>query len=185
MDSLNSFSGSLEVRCTTIYIDIRFRKEDKYYHLLKFEIYPEDSNDDHAGYEVSAGYLTIGVDKILENNSEIAAAVVDYLSTLKLYLHSYRIFNNRTYVAYARKTPRYSDNLAYSPIRHELNFFIAADVQLEDDVDYDKELGILFHKPISAITDGELNKLGLRMRESGIRLMAVLGEDEMPSHLRI
>ena len=175
---------SLDLNRTNISLDIRFREDDGYYHLLNYEVYPEypedEDIDDDQKLSTYLTRLSFSIDKALETNSEIAAAVVDYLSSLKLYLHSYTITDNRTYVSYTRKTPAFSDKLTYSPAYQTLDLYIEAEAQKEDGVDYEKELNIKLHHPINSISLKEINELDLKLKESGIKIPAILREDELP-----
>ena len=172
---------NLDEKHTTIYLDIRFEEDGQYYHLLNYEIYPYD-DDDNDNLELTAypEHLSFTVDKTLQTNDEIAEAVVNFLSPLRLYLNYYSIANNRMYVSYTRKTPAYNDKLAYSPARQELALYINAEVQKENGVDYEKELNIKLHHPISTITPKEIRSFGLELDDIGVEIPAIIREDELP-----
>lgn len=172
---------NLDTKRTNIYLDIRLKEGDQYYHLLNYKVYPEnvDTEDDAKLYAFPAR-PSFSVDKTLETNDEIAKAIVDYLSSLKLYLYSYSITHNRTYVSYTRKTPAFSDKLTFSPAHQTLDLFIEAEVQKEDGVDYEKELNIKLHHPINTITPEEIENLGLKLEEIGTIIPAILSENELP-----
>lgn len=172
---------NLDAKQTTVYLDIRFEEDGEYYHLLNYEAYPENIvTEDDAQLPATLGRLSFDVNRTLETNDEIAKAVVDYLSTLKLYLRSYSITSNRMYVSYARKTPAFSDKLTFSPAYQALELFIEAEVQKEDGVDYEKELNIKLRHPINTITPKEIRSLGLEFEEIGTIIPAILREDELP-----
>ena len=172
---------NLDSKQTTIHLDIRYKEDDQYYHLLNYEVYPYDIDaDDDSELTAYPTRLSFNVDKTLQTNDEIAEAVVDYLSTLKLYLHSYSITQNCTYVSYTRKTPAFREDLTYSPAYQSLELHIDANVQKEDGVDYNKELNIKLYHPIDAISLEEIENLGLTLKESGVEIPTILREDELP-----
>lgn len=174
---------SLDTKRTTIYLDIRFKEDDQYYHLINYEVYPENIDaEDSAKLTALPARPSFSVEKTLETNDEIAKAIVDYLGSFKLYLYSYRIINNRMYVSYSRKTPAFNDNLTFSPAHQSFNLLIDAEVQKEDGIDYDKELNIKLHHPISTITPEEIRDLGLELEESGTIIPAILREEELPDN---
>ena len=168
---------------TVIYLDIRFREDGQYYHLINYEVYPEsvDTEDDAKLYALPTRPM-FRVNKTLETNDEIAEAVVDYLASLRLYLYSYSITHNRMYVSYTRKTPPFNDKLTYSPAHQTLDLFIEAEVQKEDGVENEKELNIKLHHPIDTITPKELKNLGLKLEEIGTIIPAILSENELPDY---
>ena len=172
--------NNLDAKKTTIYLDIRYIEDKQYYHLLNYEAYPEDIDEEEPKLPAYPTRLSFSVDRSLNTNDEIAEAVVDYLSTLKLYLHSYSITQNCTYVSYTRKTPAFREDLTYSPAYQSLELYIDANVQKEDGVDYNKELNIKLYHPIDAISLEEIENLGLTLKESGVEIPTILREDELP-----
>ena len=173
--------NNLDAKQTTIHLDIRFMEDGEFYHLLNYEAYPEDlGGEDYSNLSVFPTYLSFSVDKTLETNDEIAEAIVDYLSSLRLYLYSYSITNNRTYVSYASKTPAFNDKLTFSPTRQFLDLFVAVEVQKEDGVDYEKELNIKLYHPIDSIALEEIEDFGLEFKEFGVEIPTILREDELP-----
>ena len=175
--------NNLDTKRTTIYLDIRFREGSQYYHLLNYEAYPEnDDTEDDAKLPAFPARPSFSVNKTLETNDEIAEAIVGYLASLRLYLYSYSITHNRMYVSYTRKTPPFNDKLTYSPAYQTLDLFIEAEVQKEDGVDYEKELNIKLHHPINTITPEEIENLGLKLKEIGTIIPAILSEDELPDN---
>ena len=52
----------------------------------------------------------------------------------------------------------------------------------EDDVDYDKELNIKLHHPISAISPEKIENLGLELKETGTIIPTILRENELPDN---
>jgi len=174
---------NLDIKRTNIYLDIRFKEGDKYYHLLNYEVYPEDFNTEgNSKLPAFPARLSFSVDKTLETNDEIAEVTIDYLASLRLYLYSYSITRNRMYISYARKTPAFSDKLTYSPAHQTLDLFIEAEVQKEDGVDYEKELNIKLHHPINTITPEEIKNLGLELKETGTIIPTILSENELPDN---
>ena len=175
--------NNLDTKRTTIYLDIRFREGGQYYHLLNYEVYPEnDDTEDDAKLPAFPARPSFSVNKTLETNDEIAEAIVDHLASLRLYLYSYSITHNRMYVSYTRKTPPFNDKLTYSPAHQTLDLFIEAEVQKEDGVDYEKELNIKLHHPINTITLEEIENLGLELKEIGTTIPAILSENELPDN---
>ena len=171
----------LDRKQTIVNLDIHFTEDGQSYHLFNYEVYPYDENeDDDSELAAYPTRLSFTVDKTLQTNDEIAEAVVDYLSSLRLYLHSYSITNNRMYVSYTNKTPAFSDKLTYSPTYQSLDLYIDAEVQKEDGIDYEKELNIKLHHPIEAITPKEIKDFGLEFTEGGIEIPTILREDELP-----
>lgn len=172
---------NLESKHTKINIDIVIRKDGQPYHLINYEVYPENVDvDDDTKLYASPEYFSFDVDKTLETNDEIAEAIVNYLCSLKLYLYSYSIEKNSMYVSYARKDTSFNDKLTFSPISQSLNLLIKADVQTEDDVDYEKELGIKLHHPIDTITLDDIEKFGMTIDDCGVTIPVFIREDEMP-----
>lgn len=172
--------NNLDAKKTTIYLDIRYKEDGQYYHLLNYEAYPEDIDEEDSKLPAYPTRLSFSVDRSLNTNDEISEAVVDYLGTLKLYLHSYSITQNYTYVSYTRKTPAFREDLTYSPAYQSLELYIDANVQKEDGVDYNKELNIKLYHPINAISLEEIENLGLTLKESGVEIPTILREDELP-----
>lgn len=172
--------NNLDAKKTTIHLDIRYVEDKQCYHLLNYEAYPEDIDEEDSKLPAYPTRLSFSVDRSLNTNDEIAEAVVDYLGTLKLYLHSYSITQNYTYVSYTRKTPAFREDLTYSPAYQSLELYIDAKVQKEDGVDYDKELNIKLYHPIDAISPEEIENLGLTLKESGVEIPTILREDELP-----
>lgn len=174
---------NLDAKQTTVHLNIRFREDDHYYHLLKYDVCPDAIKvSDDSKLAANPIRLSFHVDKTLQTNDEIAEAVVKYLSTLKLYLHSYEITNNRMYVSYTRKTPAFNDKLSFSPTYQSLDLFIDAEVQKENGVDYEKELNIKLHHPISTITPKEIRSFGLELDDIGVEIPAIIREDELPEN---
>ena len=174
---------NLDTKQTTIYLDISFREGNQDYHLLNYEVYPENvDTEDDTKLSAFPERPSFSVNKTLETNDEIAEATVNYLTSLRLYLHSYSITRNRMYVSYRRKTSTFSNKLTYSPAHQTLELFIEARVQKEDGVDYEKELNIKLHHPINAITPEEIKNLGLELKESGTIIPAILSENELPDN---
>ena len=175
--------NNLDTKRTTIYLDIRFREGGQYYHLLNYEVYPEnDDTEDDAKLPAFPARLSFSVNKTLETNDEIAEAIVDHLASLRLYLYSYSITHNRMYVSYTRKTPPFNDKLTYSPAHQTLDLFVEVEVQKEDGVDYEKELNIKLHHPIDKITPEEIEDLGLELKEVGTLIPTILRENELPDN---
>ena len=172
--------NNLDTKRTTIHLDIRYVEDGQYYHLLNYEAYPEDINEEDSKLPAYPTRLSFSIDRSLNTNDEIAEAVVDYLATLKLYLHSYSITQNCTYVSYELKTPAFREDLTYSPAHQSLELYIDANVQKEDGVDYEKELNIKLHSPIDAISLEEIEDFGLTLKESGVEIPTILREDELP-----
>lgn len=174
--------NNLDTKRTNVYLNIRFVEDGRYYHFLYYEVYPENiDEEDNSKFSAFPSLPSFGLNKTLETNDEIAEAVVDYLSSLKLYLYSYSITSNRTYVSYTRKTPAFSDKLTFSPAHQTLDLFIEVEVQKEDGIDYEKELNIKLHHPIDDITPEEIENFGLEFEESGIKIPTILREDEFPN----
>ena len=174
---------NLDTKQTTIYLDIRFKEGGQYYHLLNYEVYPEDvDTEDDTKLTAFPARPSFSVNKTLETNDEITEATVDYLASLRLYLYSYSITHNRMYVSYEHKIPAFSNKLTYSPAHQTLDLFIEAEVQKEDGVDYEKELNIKLHHPINAITPEEIKNLGLELKESGTIIPTILSENELPDN---
>lgn len=173
--------NNLGSKRTKVYVDIVIKKDGQPYHLLNYEVYPEnvDVYDDSKLSAIPA-YFSFSADKTLETNDEIAEAIVDYLCSLKLYLYSYRITDNRMFVSYARKDTAFSNALIYSPISQTLALYISVEAQMEDGVDYEKELGIKLHHPIDNITVDEIREFGMNIDDYGVMLPALIREDEMP-----
>ncbi|MBR3176550.1 hypothetical protein IKF25_01065 [Candidatus Saccharibacteria bacterium] len=173
--------SKLDSKTTNIYLDIHFKEDGHYYHLLNYEVYPDDADSDsNSKLPAYPTRLSFNVNKALETNSEIAEAVVDYLGTLRLYLYSYTITRNCTYVSYTHKTPAFSDKLTYSPTYQTLDLFIEAEVQKEDGINYEKELNIKLHHPIDSITLEDIDKLNLEFKVGSIKIPTILREDELP-----
>ena len=157
---------NLDTKRTTIYLDIRFKEGGQYYHLLNYEVYPEnDDTEDDAKLPAFPARPSFIVNKILETNDEITNAIIDYLSSLRLYLYSYSITRSRTYVSYARKTPPFNDKLTYSPAHQTLDLFIEAEVQKEDGVDYEKELNIKLHLQLIPSRQKKSKTLGSNLKK--------------------
>lgn len=174
---------NLDTKQTIIYIDVRFKENGQYYHLLNYEVYPENfSTEDNTKLFAFPALPSFSVDKTLETNDEITKVVVDYLSSLRLYLYSYSITHSRTYVSYAHKTPAFSDKLTFSPAHQTLDLFVEVEVQKEDGVDYEKELNIKLHHPIDTITPETIKNFGLEFNEAGVLIPAILREDELPDN---
>lgn len=174
---------NLDTKQTTIYLDVRLKESGQYYHLLNYEVYPEnDDTEDDTKLPAFPARPSFIVNKILETNDEITNAIIDYLSSLRLYLYSYSITRSRTYVSYARKTPPLSDKLTYSPAHQTLDLFVEVEVQKEDGVDYEKELNIKLHHPIDIITPEEIENLGLELKEVGTLIPTILRENELPDN---
>ena len=172
---------NLDSKQTTIHLDIRYKEDDQYYHLLNYEVYPYDIDaDDDSELTVYPTRLSFNVDKTLQTIDEIAEAVVKYLSSLRLYLYSYGITDNRMYVSYSHKTPAFSDKLSFTPTRQSLDLFIDVEAQKENGVDYEKELNIKLHRPINVITPKEIKNLGFEYTDFGIEIPTILREDELP-----
>jgi len=174
--------NNLDTKKTRIYIDIHFRKDGQNCHLLNFEFDPdEESEETDLEFTAFPSRLSFSIDKTLETNDEIAEAVVNYLSSLRLYLHSYHIKDSRMFVAYERKEPAFNEKLTYSPAHQTLDLFIEADAQTEDGVNYDEELGIKLHHPVDKLSLEEIERLnGSPMSESGVKLLALISENELP-----
>ncbi|MCR5572754.1 MAG: hypothetical protein K6F57_03190 [Candidatus Saccharibacteria bacterium] len=174
---------NLDTKRTNIYLDIRLKEGDQYYHLLNYEVYPENVNtEDDAKLSAFLARPSFSVDKTLETNDEITKAIVDYLSSLRLYLYSYSITHNRTYVSYTRKTPAFSDKLTFSPAHQTLDLSVEVEAQKEDNIDYEKELNIKLRHPIDAITPEGIKDLGLELEEAGTIIPALLSENELPDN---
>ncbi len=174
---------NLDTKRTTIHLGIRFREDGQYYHFLNYEVYPENiDEEDDTKLSAFPVRLAFSVEKTLETNDEIAEAIVNFLSSLKLYLHSYSIINNRTFVSYERKESAFNNGLTFSPAHQTLDLFVEAEVQKEDGVDYDKELNVKLHHPISAISPEEIEDLGLELKETGTIIPAILRENELPDN---
>lgn len=174
---------NLDAKQTTVHLNIRFREGDHYYHLLKYAACPDDIKvSDDSKLAANPIRLSFNIGKTLQTNDEIAEAVVKYLSTLKLYLYSYEITNSRMYVSYTRKTPAFSDKLSFSPTYQSLDLFIDAEAQKENGVDYEKELNIKLHHPISTITPKEIRGFGLELDDIGVEIPAIIREDELPEN---
>ena len=178
--------NNLDTKRTRIYIDIHFRKDGQNCHLLNYEFDPDEESleevEEGTDFQYTAfpSRLSFSVDKTLETNDEIAEAIVNYLSSLRLYLHSYSIENNRMFVAYERKEPAFNEKLSYSPAHQTLDLFIDAEAQTEDGVDYDEELGIKLHHPVDKLSLEEIEKLnGSAINESGVEILALIPESEL------
>lgn len=174
---------NLDAKRTTIFLDIRFNEGGQYYHLLNYEVYPENvDTEDDTKLSAFPARLSLSVNKTLETNDEITKTIVDYLSSLKLYLYCYSITRSRTYVSYARKMSTFNDKLTFSPAYQTLELFIEAEVQKEDDVDYEKELNVKLHNSIDTITLKEIQNLGLELKEAGTMIPTILRENELPDN---
>ena len=85
------------------------------------------------------------------------------------------------FVAYERKEPAFNEKLTYSPAHQTLDLFIEADAQTEDGVNYDEELGIKLHHSVNKLSIEEIEKLnGSPMSESGVKILALIPENELP-----
>ncbi len=151
------------LNATTIYVDARFYQGKKCFHIVN-QLIEEDyfSNNPNSDAFVFYRLLRFRVDKPNLNSEELAKVLVNFLGHYKLYIHNYRIIQDRTFVAYELVYPGENKflGLDYRPLNHEHCIFIEADVQLEDGVDYDELFNIKIRRPVKKISWSKLKELG-------------------------
>ena len=168
--------------CSALSIDFIFHKDNKRYHLVNREIDLCGLYDETEPKDFPVGYYPICLRLNLAEPKpmEISKAIVNFLGKHKMYLKEYRIINTDTFVAY--KTPDKSEKLLYglphNPFRHEQLFHIEAIIELDENTDYKKYLGIKIKDPIQTISTKEITELGYPFKESGISGFAILSDEE-------
>ena len=168
---------------TTIYVDIKFSKDKKIYHLVEQDIWPNELEPGELG--VRYDYVSFRVDSSNLKPTDITRALITFLGRYKLYLYRYNIISNGAFVSYASpksEVERFAD-LKYSPKRQNQVLFLSADVQLEDDVDYEKLLDIRMKNPVDAVSFEELEELGYKIGEAGIQNFAILSDEDVKNRL--
>lgn len=174
---------------TTFFVDIKYRVDDKTYHIAQQFVdlcdYDDNLNNETI-YPVIYSRVMFSVDTIDLNSKEVSDILVNFLAQHKLYLHHFSITKQETYVSYTSPESK-SDkifDLTYEPTYRQNSIFIDAEVQLEDDVDYFNFLDIKTKEPIKNISDKELKELGYKYDDCSIYSFAILDEKNAEEYLR-
>ena len=168
---------------TTFYLDIKFKKGEKYYHIVEQSIDP----DYEGSYYVSYDYLKFFADASDLSPTDISNVIVNYLADLKLYLYSYSIIKESTFVSYVspKSESEKMKDLTYAPRYLNRCIYVEAIVQLEDDVNYYRSLDIRIKEPINTISEEEIDGLGYSIDDCGLSLFAIVDDAFAKKHITV
>ena len=173
---------------TNFWVDIKFRAEDKTYHIIQqfvdlcdWDRGPDGRTIYHVGYS-RVGFDVNAVDL---SHKEITNILVNFLAHYKLYLHHFSITKQETYVSY--QSPKAESNkdfdLVYMPANRQESIFIDAEVQLEDNTDYYKLLDIKTKEPFESVSSEKLEELGYAFSGYGIHSFIILSDKDAKNYL--
>lgn len=166
---------------TILALDICFEKDGEKYRLAESFIHTmffEDEVDDmNKELEIVYSPVSVVIDGLIESKQKLIEVITNVCASLKLYVHSFGLKDN-FYVAYARDDKKYLGNLEYSPVSAENLISATVKVQLEDDVDYEKELDIRIKEPLEKISYKQIKNLGYDFDDYGIESFAILREED-------
>ena len=187
-NSINTRDISYKNNETDFLVDIKFRAEDKTYHIvqqfIEVDDWDEDSNDENI-YPVGYSRVGFSVDAIDLSHKEITDILVNFLAHYKLYLHHFSITGQETYVSYESPEAE-SDktfDLTYEPTYRRNSIFIDVEVQLEDGVDYYKLFGVKTKEPFTSISDKKIKELGYTFNDYGIYNFMILSDEDAKKYL--
>lgn len=166
---------------TVLALDICFEKDGEKYRLAESFVHTmffEDEVDDmNKELEIIYSPVSVVIDGLIESKQKLLEIITNVCASLKLYVHSIGTHDN-FYVAYARDDKKYLGNLEYSPVSAENLISATVKVQLEDGVDYEKELDIRIKEPLEKISYKQIKDLGYDFDDFGIESFAILREDD-------
>lgn len=176
-------NAEFESNKTTFRVDIRFFKDEKVYHLVEQDIWPDELRPDEL--QIRYNYVTFEVDFSDLTPTDITRALVDFLGRHKLYLYKYSLAQKGAFVSYASPGSDVEQvvDLKYSPKHQNQYVSLIADVQLEDGVDYEKLFDIRIKNPINEISFEELEELGYKIGEAGIQNFAILSDKDAKNEI--
>ena len=182
--TFDASGAEFETNKTTICVDIEFSKDGEVYHLVEQDIWPNELKPGEL--QIKYNYVTFEVDSPDLNSTDVTRALVDFLGHHKLYLYRYSIVQEGAFVSYAspESEAEQAADLKYSPKHQNQYLFLKADVQLEDDVDYEKLLDIRMKNPVDEISFEELEELGYKIGEAGIQNFAILGDEDAKKYCK-
>ena len=172
--------GSIDLaQRTVLELDIHFKKDDKEYRLAQSFIhtmfYEEEIVDMDKELEVVYSPISVVIDGLIDSKQKLVEVITNVCASLKLYIHSFAI-KDGFYVAYASGDDKYLGKLKYSPCSTENLISVTLNAQLEDDVDYEKELGIKFKEPLEKISYNQIKEYGIEFDDYGVESFAILEE---------
>ena len=176
--------AKFEINRTTLYVDIEFIKDEKTYHLVEQDIWPDEFRPGEL--QVQYNYVAFDVDSSDLSSTEIAEALVNFLGQYKLYLYRYDIVQKGAFVSYASpesEGQQFAD-LKYVPKYQNQVVLLKSRVQLEDDVNYEKLLDIRMENPVDGVSFEELEKLGYKVGETGIQNFAILTDEDAKKYCK-
>lgn len=166
---------------TVLDLDICFKKDGEQYRLVESFIhtmyFEEEVNDMDKELEVVYSPVSVIIDGIIDSKQKLIEVITNICANLKLYVHSFGTRDN-FYVAYSRGDGKYLGNLEYSPVSAENFISATVKVQLEDGVDYEKELDIRIKEPLEKISYNQIKEYGYEFDDYGIESFAILREDD-------
>lgn len=174
---------------TNFYLDIKFRKEGKTYHIaqqtIELDGWYESGHKGNNRFPVYYNRVNFEVDSIDLSLKEITDTLVSFLAHYKLYLHHFSITKQESYVSYIRPVAESdkSFGLIYEPTYRQSSIYIDVEAQLEDNVDYYNLLDIKTKEPIESISEKELNELGYKFHDYYIDSFAIL-DDKYANKIR-
>lgn len=177
-------NAEFESSKTTFRVDIRFFKDEKVYHLVERDIWPDELRPGEL--QIRYNYVTFEVDSSDLTPTDITRALVDFLGRHKLYLYKYSIAQKGAFVSYASSKPDTEQvvDLKYSPKHQNQYVSLIAGVQLEDGIDYEKLFDIRIKNPINEISFEKLEELGYKIGEAGIQNFAILGDEDAKKYCK-
>ena len=173
---------------TTFFLDLKFQKDGKTFHLVEQEIMPkwdEDESDDNQS-DVYYRLANFRTDSINLAPTEITILLINYLGHLKLYLQKYEIVREEVFVSY--KSPESESDsfmdLKYCPKSQNRNIYLDVECQLEDGVNYEEFLSIRVKEPLHEISDTKLKELNYGpIDDSGIRDFVILSDEDAKKYI--
>ncbi len=166
-----------------VYLAINFLMDHKTYYIVEREIDLSDPADD-SGYAASYGFPVFDIDKAELSDSELRDVLVQFLAEHKLYLHSYTISGNRSYIGYNSSSEKVLGELQYQPATAEHDIFVKAFAQTENDVDYDGVFDMRIKGPVKSLSSEQLSKIGYVFKDYvSFSMTTLLSEDEMPKEM--